>query len=398
MTLILFLAILSVLVFVHEFGHFLMAKRAGILVEEFGFGLPPKIWSKKIGETIYSVNALPIGGFVRLYGEEGEAGLSKLKIKNEKLKMKGRAFFEKSIFQRSKVILAGVTMNWILAILVFAVIYTTTGIPTKTGQIKIVGIAKDSPAEMAQLKLGDQIVSLDGQKLKNVDEFVELTKEKAGKVIKLEVKREKYNPCVDQKILGGGIGPGFEVSCKNGNLLLAIIPRVQPPEGQGPLGIAISETEMKFYPGWQMPFLGVKEGFKESLAWGKMIAKSLMEMLRNLICKGEVPKDVAGPIGIYQATGTVAKSGILAVLEFLGILSVNLAIINVFPFPALDGGRLLFLGIEVFFGKKIAPKIEAWVNNLGMAFLLLLVLLITINDIVRIITVGNLLEKLRIAF
>jgi len=395
MTLILFLIILSILVFVHEFGHFLMAKRAGILVEEFGFGLPPRIWSKKIGETLYSINLLPIGGFVKLYGEEG---IESSKFKVQSSKFAGRAFFEKSIFQRLKVILAGVTMNWILAIFVFAVIYTITGIPVKTDRVKVVGIAKDSPAKAAQLKLDDQIISLDGQEIKDVDNFVKLTREKAGKVIFLEIKREKDNPCAGDLVLGGKIAPGLEVSCKNGNLLLALVPRVAPPEGQGPLGIAVSQTEIKFYSRWEMPILGIKEGLEESLVWGKMIGRSLAEMFKNLIFKGEIPKDVAGPIGIYQATGTVAKSGILAIFEFLGILSINLAIINVLPFPALDGGRLVFLGIEAFFGKKIAPRVEVWINNLGMAFLLLLVLLITINDIVRIVTVGNLFEKLRMAF
>lgn len=395
MTLILFLAILSVLILVHELGHFLVAKRNGILVEEFGFGIPPRIWSKKIGETVYSVNLLPIGGFVKLFGEEGgELAV----VSRQKSEFSGKAFFEKSILARLKVILAGVTMNYLLAILAFAIIFTITGIPVKTGKIKVVGIAKDSPAEIGQLKLDDEIVSLDNEKIKDINSFVNLTKEKAGEVVWLEVRREKDNPCVEDKILGGGVGPGFQVSCKEGNFLVAVIPRAEPPEGQGPLGIAISEIEMRHYSFWLTPILGVREGFKESIAWGRMISSALLKMLGQLIFKGEIPKDVVGPIGIYQATGIVAKSGFLALMEFLGILSVNLAIINVLPFPVLDGGRLLFLGIETFFGKKIAPKVEAWVNNLGMALLLLLVLLITINDIVRIITVGNLLEKIKTIF
>jgi len=124
----------------------------------------------------------------------------------------------------------------------------------------------------------------------------------------------------------------------------------------------------------------------------------LIQMLRDLIFKGQVPKDVAGPIGVYQVTGMVAKTGLMAVLEFLGILSVNLAIVNVLPFPALDGGRLLFLLIEAVFGKKLAPKLEAWVNNLGMVLLLIFVLLITINDIARIFSTNPLWQKIRSVF
>jgi len=409
MTLLLFLLTLSILVLVHELGHFLMAKKSGVLVEEFGFGLPPRIWGKKIGETIYSINALPIGGFVKLFGEEGlpsptpSAGLRR---------GEGRAFFEKTKRARLGVILAGVVMNFLLAVIVFSVIYFVMGIPVKTSEIKIVGIAKGSPADSVGLKIEDKILSLDGQRFENIENFVNATKEKAGKVIKLEINREKDNPCKDQKILGGGVGPpsprlwrdfgeakpGFEVSCQNGNLLISVVPRVKPPEGEGPLGVAISEMEMKYYPWWLMPFYGIREGFKESVVWGKMVFESLISMFKNLIFLRQIPKEVAGPIGIYQATGMVAKSGILAILEFLGILSVNLAIINVLPFPALDGGRLVFLGIEVFFGRKIAPKVEAWINNLGMAILLFLLLLVTINDIARILTTNHILEKIKVIF
>jgi len=401
MTLLLFLLILSVLVLIHEFGHFIIAKKGGILVEEFGIGLPPRIWGKKIGETIYSVNALPIGGFVRMYGEESQEN-PKSQIPN--LKLKGRAFFDKSIGRRVGVVLAGVTMNFLLAVIVFSITYFISGIPVKTGKVLVVGITKNSPAELVGLKVDDEVVAVDGEKINGVEKFIKLAKEKAGKVIRLEIKREKENPClVKKQVLGGGVGPfegagPDESGCNGDNLFLGIIPRVKPPEGEGPLGVAVSEVEMKHFPFWQMPFYGIREGFIESVNWGKMILKSLGEMLGSLIFLRQVPKDISGPIGIYQATGMVAKSGVLAILEFLGILSVNLAIINILPFPALDGGRLLFLTVEVFFGRKIAPKIEAWVNNAGMIVLLGLILLITINDVVRILSTNGILEKIKIAF
>jgi len=395
MTFLLFLLILSVLVLIHEIGHFIVAKRGGILVEEFGIGLPPRIWGKKIGETIYSINALPIGGFVKLYGEDVD---EKTADRGQKTEYKGRAFWQKSISRRLGVILAGVAMNFLLAIVVFSVTYFVSGIPVKTGKVMVVGVSEDSPAALANLKVDDQVLAVDNQKISGVDEFIQIAKEKAGQVIQLEVKRDKDNPCQGKSVLGGGIGPGGETGCVGNNLLVAVIPREKPPEGEGPLGVAISEVEMKHYPFWQMPFYGVREGLKESLSWGRMILNSLGEMLAGLIFKGVVPKDVSGPIGIYQATGMVAKSGLMAILEFLGILSVNLAVVNVLPFPALDGGRLLFLAVEAFFGRKIAPKIEAWANNIGMVILLGLLLLVTINDIVRILTNNGILEKIKIAF
>lgn len=396
MTFILFILILSILVFVHEFGHFLMAKKSGILVEEFGFGLPPKIWSKKIGETVYSINLLPIGGFVRLYGENEAEDLD---FKTKKIELKGRAFFEKNISQRLKVILAGVSMNYLLAIFVFAVVYTIAGIPTKINKIKVVGIAKDSPAFFAGLQEGDIVVSLDREKIEDVENFIKLTKNKAGKLVVLEIKREKSNPCLNNsKVLGGGFPSEEKISCLDGNLLVSLVPRKEPPEGEGPLGVAITDVEMKYYSSWIMPILGVREGFKESLAWGKMVLNSLFLMVKDLVYFKKAPKGVTGPIGIYQATGVVAKSGMLAIFEFLGILSVNLAIINILPFPALDGGRLLFLGIEKLRGKKVTPATEAWINNLGMIFLLFLVLLVTINDVVRILLESGIIEKLRIIF
>lgn len=381
MTLLLFIAILSLLVFVHELGHFLAAKKAGILVEEFGFGLPPKIWGKKIGETTYSINALPIGGFVRLYGEDGSGETS---IDGAK----GRAYFEKSIPRRLSVLLAGVTMNLLLAIVSFSILYFVLGIPTKTGKIKILGITKDSPAQFAGLKEEDQIIGVDGTKVISVDEFVRLTAEKVGKKIQLEISRDKNNPCkpsADTKVLGGATPSKEDFGCRGENMLISLIPRESPPEGEGALGVVISETELRKYPLWQMPYLGAREGFKESLTWAKMIVSSLKQTLTTLVVMGKVPRDVAGPIGIFQITGQVAKDGFLAVLQFLGILSVNLAIINILPFPALDGGRLIFLGYEVITRKKASAKIELLVNQIGMAILLSLMVLITINDVLRLV-------------
>lgn len=360
LTLIVFIAILSILVFVHELGHFLVAKRAGIKVEEFGFGFPPRAFGIKKGETIYSLNWIPIGGFVRLYGEE-----------EEEKKEKGRAFYHKPKKIRILVILAGVVMNFVLAVLVFSAVYTKTGIPTKTDQVKVVGLVASSPADTAGLKDGDLVIMAGGEKIKDSQDFVTITQKLVGREMEIEIVREG-----EKKV--------FKVR-----------PRENPPAGEGPLGVVISSVEMKFYPIWEMPVRGALEGFKEALAWTSLIVGALGAMFWQLVSAGTVPKDVAGPVGIFQVTGQVAQGGILNILQFLGILSVNLAVINILPIPALDGGRLLFIGIEAITGKRIKAKVERWTHQIGMMLLLFLILLITYNDIVRILGTTSIGDRLR---
>jgi len=383
LTLVAFVLILSILIFVHEFGHFIVAKKTGIKVEEFGFGYPPRIWGKKIGETIYSINALPVGGFVKLLGEELGEEIDE--------KEKGRTFYSKSKKVRVVTLLAGVTMNFVLAVAVFSIIYTQIGIPTKTDKVMVVGIAENSPADVAGLNENDIIIAADGRNVTDNDSFIQITKEKAGQKLVLEVKRNQDNPC-QQKVLGGV--PGMEISCRDGNLLVTVFPRENPPVGEGPLGVAISQMEMKFYPFWQMPIRGSIEGFKEAFAWTRLILKSLVEMIVQLVTLGKIPQDVAGPIGIFQVTSGVVKSGYLTVLQFLGMLSINLAIINVLPFPALDGGRLIFIGYEAITRRRPKPSFERTINTAGMVFLIFLILLITINDILRVIKTSGFINQL----
>jgi len=205
----------------------------------------------------------------------------------------------------------------------------------------------------------------------------------------LLIKREKDNPCLE-KVLGGGEG----FSCQDGNLILFLTPRAEPPENEGPLGVIVSSVEMKKYPFWQMPFRGAVEGIKEAIGWGSLVFTSLAKMLVDLIGRGVVPKDIAGPVGILQVTANVSQQGVLVVLQFIGVLSVNLAVLNILPFPALDGGRLLFVLYEVVVRKRPKPSIEHWVNAAGMAVLLFLVILVTINDIQRMIETTEIVSQL----
>jgi len=356
-SILVFILILSVLILVHELGHFLVAKKSGIWVEEFGFGIPPRIIGKKVGETIYSINLFPFGGFVRLHGEITEEGISK----------PDRAFLNKNKRTRFAVIVAGVVSNFLLAIAAFSLIYTFTGIPkpAETGQVKVVGIAQNSPASQVGLMEGDILKSVQGQGLSQADEFTERVSQFKGKEITVSIER-------------------------NGEIVsYSITPRENPPSGEGPIGVAISSVDINytFPPIWQRPFIGVYFGFKEALFWGGAVILGLGKMIANLF-SGIVPKDIAGPAGLFVVTTEAQKAGFFALINLLGIISVNLAILNIFPFPALDGGRLLFLAIEGVFGKRIVPKIEAAVHATGLVILIFLILLVTIREVRLIRSLG----------
>lgn len=271
---------------------------------------------------------------------------------------------------RALVLTAGVIMNFLLGVILFSVIYTTLGIPTQTDTVKIVGVLPNSPAEVVGLEVGDVVVAVNGEMIESTDRFVELLQESAGSEVEI--------------LLG-------ESEMTTYGEMVTVVPRGNPPEGEGALGAVVSSTETKFFPFWQMPFRGAWFGLKEAVGWGVMRALGLYGMIRNLIVSGVVPADVAGPVGIYQLTGTVARAGFLSVLQFVGILSVNLAVLNILPFPALDGGRLLFLGIETVTKRKVGANLERWFHGVGMALLLALLLLVTLNDVVRITESGTIL-------
>ena len=346
-----FLIILSVLVLVHEGGHFLAARRAGVLVEEFGFGLPPRIWGKKIGETIYSINALPLGGFVRLYGEEKVVGRNK-----------ERAFSNKSQKVRIKILSSGVLMNLLLGTLIFCLVYSFLGIPEKIDKVRVEAVLENSPIQEAGLREGDIIDKFNGREVKDNETFINLTDQSLGKQVVLDVIREG----------------------EEGKLLAVATPRLNPPQNEGPLGVVISDTEVKFYPIYQMVPKAIYSGFLESFYWIKEILTSLAKLTVSVLTgQGTMGMDISGPVGIYKITGEVAKAGGWALIQLAGILSVNLAVLNIIPFPALDGGRIAFVLSEKFLGQRRREKIEIWANRVGMAILLASILLVTINDIKR---------------
>ena len=350
-----FVLVLTLLIFVHEAGHFLVARKLGIWVEEFGLGLPPRLFGKKRGNTIYSLNALPFGGFVRLHGENLDETITNPEV----------AYLRKSKKVRTAVVVAGVVMNLILGVLAFAVVYSFTGVPRETGRVKVVGISASSPAKDAGLAEEDIILRVGTTDITSNSQFINLIDEARGQEVTLLIER-------NQQIQE-----------------LKVTPRLTPPEGEGALGIAISSKDIYFPPIWQRPFVGAYYGLKEAIFWGKAVLLGLGHLVGDLF-GGRVPADIAGPVGIYSITSEVASLGILPLINFLGVLSVNLAIINILPIPALDGGRLLFIIFEAVTRKRVTPKIEATIHGVGMAALLVLLLVITLFDIRRLAEAGNL--------
>lgn len=352
MSILIFLITLSVLVLVHEFGHFIIAKKRGVLVEEFGFGLPPRIFGIKIGQTLYSINLLPFGGFVKLYGEDYAE-----KVKENLNKF---AFLYKKPWEKAAIIIGGVLGNFILGWIIYSYLFTQ-GVPVPANKIIVENVINNSPAEKAGIKKNDVIKSIIVKdkiiELKKSEDLVNLSKKYAGKDIKLMIIRE------------------------NKERVITIIPRKYPPPNQGPLGVVVTHFFEKKYPWWQAPFYGLFDSFKILIN----IISELFKLLYFSIINKSHTIDVSGPIGIARYTSEVIKFGKNAYLEFLALLSLNLAVINILPFPALDGGRLMFVLYERITKKRVNKKIEYYLNLFGFFILIFLAITISINDIIKII-------------
>ncbi len=365
MTILIFILILTVLVLIHEAGHFFVAKLLKIKVEEFGFGLPPRILGKKIGETIYSLNWLPIGGFVKLFGED-EAGGGKLKFKVEKLKgSNSRAFYARPGWQKALVVFAGVLMNFILSIFLVSLLFSAVGETIPTDNVQVAQVIKNSPAEKAGLKAGDVIEYLNGTKVTQTTQLISETKKHAGEEISLRVfsnGREK---------------------------IVTITPRKEYPKGEGPMGVAITQKlETKKYSWFEAPVIGTKVTFERSIA----MLKGFGSIVGQLFSTGKAPEGVAGPVGIAQLAGVFCQS-VPSCLDFTAILSLNLAIINLLPIPALDGGRLFFILVSIITRKKVHPAFESYAHAIGMALLLALIAFITFHDIARVLSGQSIIPR-----
>lgn len=354
-SIIIFIFTLLVLVIIHELGHFLMAKRFGIKVEEFGFGIPPRIFGKKIGETVYSLNALPLGGFVRLLGEDE---IEKKVFKNP------RSFASKKPWQRILVVVAGVTMNLILAWALFYTVIISQNFkiiyPALEPAVYIAQTEKDYPAEKAGLKVGDKLLSVDGKEVNEFEQARNLIKDKKGEAVNLKVSDS-----------GGK------------NLReLAVIPK-EIENGDFLIGVIFSPIPFKTYStATEKIFSGT------SYSWDltRLIFMGLGQTLNNLF-QGQfqtVSQSVSGPVGLASMTNNILSGGLQAVIPYLwfvGVISLTLSIFNVLPIPALDGGRLFFLIIEAVTRKKVHAGVERWIHTIGMVLLLTLAVFVTFSDV-----------------
>lgn len=350
---ILALIILSLLVVVHEFGHFIAAKLVGVWPEEFGIGLPPRAWGKKIRGTIWSINWLPLGGFVRLHGESSDMKVARPEV----------AFFNKSKLQRAFVALAGIFMNFWFAWVCFTLVFLLSGIPRG---ILVEKVEENSPASLAGVMPGDVVYSINNKEIIGTEEFLLTIRENRGKEITFNVERgeEKYNLPVSVR---------SEV--EEGQGFTGVTYDVRPFSVERP-NLLVAPVKYLFY------------GARETVKWTNFTIDALVTLFTDL-GKGTVPQGLAGPFGVTLTIAEVIRYGIVAVLSFTGIISVNLALINVVPFPPLDGSRVLLLGLEAIVGKKNIQKLEGKILNAGMVVLLLLILLLTASEIPRLISVGG---------
>jgi regulator of sigma E protease len=350
MSIIIFIIILAVLILIHEFGHFIAAKKQGVRVDEFGFGLPPRLFGIKIGETLYSLNLIPLGGFVKLYGEE----YHEIKKKTQSAK----AFINKKPWQKALIILAGVMGNFLLGWFLISFLFTQ-GVPVPTDRVIVEKVTENSPAEIAGFKTKDVItnIELKGKQypIKESNDLIELSRKFGGEELIMTVSRE------------------------NKSTKLKVTPRKNPPKNEGPLGVTVTSFIEKKFPWYQAPVYGLIESVKIT----SNIFRELSKILFQLVTFQKPDAQISGPIGIAQFTATAIKFGNNAVLELMALLSFNLAIINILPFPALDGGRLVFVIYEWITGRQSNKNLEKYVNFIGFVILLSLGVLISVFDVIK---------------
>ena len=366
-----FLGVLIVLVLVHELGHFIVAKRAGITVEEFGIGFPPRITSVTWRGTRYSLNWIPLGGFVKMLGEDGDVEVRRLRDQGlsapEIERAMTGAFNRKPIWIRITVLLAGVAMNFVLAAGLFAAALSMPAL-IGHGPLTVISIQQDSPAD-GKLQEGDVIVAADGQTFERSAALTEYVAGRAGSTVELTVIRG-----------------GEEIT-------VPIVPRSVTPEerarGIGPVGFAYEPERLVEEPSTVTgPLDAIGRGTGAAWSLAVQIPGGLADAVGGLIGLNPNGGDAMGPIGIAQETGRVLEAPLVSQLLFVGVLSINLAVLNVLPFPPLDGGRIAVVLLETARRRKLPAEREALIYLTGFAVLVALIVLISIQDIQRLVTGG----------
>lgn len=365
MSILIFIAILLILVVSHEFGHFIVAKKSGIRVDEFSFGFPPKIFGKKIGETTYNFNALPFGGYVKIFGENGDDPSVVTSEDDRK-----RSFTSKPKYIQAMVLLAGVVMNFLVAWLLLSVGYMS-GLPSSVAMapqgvqisnqyLTITSVVKGSPAEQATLKAGDKLLSLKTP--------TDITATPSAESVQYFIKKHANDP-IQVEILRGSEAKEINVT------------PISNKEGVPAIGIAMDTIGTLKLPIHKAVWEGLKLTTDLTIGTAVGFYKLIVGALTGT---GDM-SSVTGPIGIVGVVGDAAKFGFIYLLSFTALISVNLAVINLLPFPALDGGRLLFLLIEKIKGSRIKPEIANVVNMVGFGLLMILMVFITYHDIIKLI-------------
>ncbi len=392
-TWLLIIPLLGFLVFVHELGHYFAAKRFGIMVLEFGFGFPPRLFGIRRGETIYSINAIPLGGFVRMLGEEDPTH--------------PRSFGRQSVLKRAIVLCAGSFVNFVVAFVIFAAFFALPR-EVPVGTVTITGVAPGSPAAQAGLRAGDQILAIDGEQVRSHQQLLDAVRQRLGREAEFTVRRGAV-------VSGLGQSPDTAVT-----EAATLTPRIIPPRlrvvevvtdpetqvserearrydarlragdtmSQGAVGVMLGLSNARLVeerpPAWEAP------GKALDIMWDVLALQ--WTALRDWVTGGPDP-GLAGPIGIAQVTGEVAREGALPFFQLTALISMSLGILNILPIPALDGGRLAFVIIEwARRGKRISPRKEGLTHMIGFGILLALIVVISFFDISRILSGESLLR------
>ena len=362
-----FISLVSLFI-LHEFGHFILAKIFHVKVEEFGIGYPPRLLGKKIGDTLYSLNLLPFGAFVKIPGEI------------ERINEKG-SFSAQPLLKRALIAFGGVLSFWIISAILFSIVFSL-GAEMTIGdeetknvinpKVQIAGVAVDSPAKVAGLEVGDTIKQFQispkeslqlptGQanlkfQISKVMELQELTEKYKGEEITLTVERGKEV---------------FDVK---------LTPRILPPVGEGPMGIALVRTATKVYPWWLSPWQGILTAAKMTAA----IIQGYYQAIKNSFLGLPSEVELMGPVGIFHLFVQASELGVNYFLQFIGVIAIYVALFNILPIPSVDGGKLLFISIEAIRKKPISPKIEQNITATFFVFLVALSILVAIKDLSRI--------------